>query len=78
MNSSLYFNKLLYLFSMYSKNIIIGSGPAGVSAASEILENNKDVLILDVGSEIEEEKKNIIDNFLENKNIKEFKEKIIE
>ena len=36
---------------MHSKNIIIGSGPAGVSAASEILKNNKDLLILDVGSE---------------------------
>ena len=39
---------------MYSKNIIIGSGPAGVSAASEFLQNNKDLLILDVGSEIED------------------------
>ena len=45
---------------MHSKNIIIGSGPAGVSAASEILKNNKDLLILDVGSEIEEEKKMLL------------------
>jgi len=29
------------------KNIIIGSGPAGVSAAAEILESGKEVAILD-------------------------------
>ena len=62
---------------MHSKNIIIGSGPAGVSAASEILKNNKDLLILDVGSEIEEEKKGIVDNYLANNDIKKFKEEII-
>ncbi len=62
---------------MHSKNIIIGSGPAGVSAASEILKNNKDLLILDVGSEIEEEKKSIVDNYLANNDIKKFKDEII-
>ena len=43
---------------MHYKNIIIGSGPAGISAASEILQNEKEVTILDVGNEIEDEKKN--------------------
>ena len=62
---------------MYSKNIIIGSGPAGVSAASEFLQNNKDLLILDVGSEIEDEKKSIVSDYLKSKNIKKFKEEVL-
>ena len=30
---------------MYFKNIIIGSGPAGMSAASEILQNGKNLQV---------------------------------
>jgi len=61
---------------MYFKNLIIGSGPTGVVAASEILKKNKDVLILDVGFALEEENLNIKNNFLRDKNIKAFKDKI--
>ena len=58
---------------MYYKNIIIGSGPAGISAASEILQNGKEVAILDVGSEIEDDKKKIVKNYLETRNTSNFK-----
>ena len=58
---------------MYFKNIIIGSGPAGVSAASEILENGKNVTILDVGKEIEDEKKDVVKDYLITRNTKKFK-----
>ena len=52
---------------MYYKNIIIGSGPAGISAASEILQNGKEVAILDVGSEIEDDKKKNCQKLFRNK-----------
>jgi choline dehydrogenase-like flavoprotein len=61
---------------MYFKNLIIGSGPTGVVAASEILKKNKDVLILDVGLGLEEENLKIKNNFLRDKNIKAFKDEI--
>ncbi len=61
---------------MHYKNIIIGSGPAGISAASEILQNGKEVAILDVGNEIEDEKKDFVKSYLETKNIRNFKEEV--
>jgi ferredoxin len=61
---------------VYYKNIIIGSGPAGISAASEILQNGKEVVILDVGNEIEDEKKNFAKSYLKTKNIRNFKEEV--
>lgn len=61
---------------MYYKNIIIGSGPAGISAASEILQNGKKVAILDVGNEIEGEKKDLVKSYLESKDIGNFKEEV--
>ena len=48
---------MLYILLMFCKNIIIGSGPASVSAATEILQNNGKLMILDIGNEIEDEKK---------------------
>lgn len=61
---------------MHFKNIIIGSGPAGASAASEILENGKELTILDIGNEIEEKQKNIVKDFLSTKNVNKFKKEI--
>jgi len=61
---------------MYFKNLIIGSGPTGVVAAAEILKNNKEVTILDVGFTLEEQNSNIKNNFLRDKNIKVFKNQI--
>ena len=61
---------------MHYKNIIIGSGPAGISAASEILQNGKKVTILDVGNEIEDEKKDFVKSYLGTKNISNFKEEV--
>ncbi len=61
---------------MFIKNIIIGSGPASVTAASEILKNNKKLMILDVGNEIEQDKQKIVDEYLRTKNINKFKEEI--
>ena len=57
---------------MYFKNLIIGSGPTGVVAASEILKKNKEVSILDVGFTLEEENLSIKNNFLKNKNTEIF------
>ena len=62
--------------TMHFKNIIIGSGPAGISAASEILQNGKSVAILDVGNEIEEDKKNFVRDYLETQNISKFKQEV--
>jgi choline dehydrogenase-like flavoprotein len=61
---------------MYFKNLIIGSGPTGVVAASEILKKNIEVSILDVGLTLETENLNIKNNFLRDKNIKVFKNQI--
>ena len=61
---------------MHFKNIIVGSGPASVSAASELLINNKKVLILDVGNEIEDEKAEIAREYIENPDIAKFKNKV--
>ena len=61
---------------MHFKNIIVGSGPASVSAASELLINNKKVLILDVGNEIEDEKVEIVKEYIENPDIAKFKNKV--
>jgi len=61
---------------VHYKNIIIGSGPAGISAASEILQNGKKVTILDVGNEIEDEKKDFVKSYLGTKNISNFKEEV--
>ena len=61
---------------MYFKNLIIGSGPTGAVAAAEILKNNKEVTILDVGFTLEEKNSNIKNNFLRDKNIKVFKNQI--
>lgn len=63
---------------MHFKNIIIGSGPAGISAASEILENGKELTILDIGNEIEEEKKGVVKDYLSTKNINKFKKEVEE
>ena len=38
-------------------NIVVGSGPSGVSCAKGLLDNKKKVLMLDVGLEIEKKKK---------------------
>ena len=61
---------------MFYKNIIIGSGPASVTAAAEILENNRKLTILDIGNEIETEKKKIVNEYLETKNINKLKKQI--
>ena len=52
------YSLLLYILLMFCKNIIIGSGLRSVSAATEILQNNGKLMILDIGNEIEDEKKN--------------------
>ena len=60
---------------MHFKNIIVGSGPVSVSAASELLINNKKVLT-DVGNEIEDEKVEIVKEYIENPDIAKFKNKV--
>lgn len=61
---------------MFCKNIIIGSGPASVSAATEILQNNRKLIILDIGNEIEDEKKKIKKEFLQTEDVNKFKEQV--
>jgi choline dehydrogenase-like flavoprotein len=61
---------------MYFKNLIIGSGPTGVVAASEIIKKNKEASILDVGFTLEEENLSIKNIFLKNRNIEAFKNQI--
>ena len=72
----IFFVVLLAIYIIYNENIIVGSGPASVSAASELLINNKKVLILDVGNEIEDEKAEIVKEYIENPDIAKFKNKV--
>ena len=44
-------------------NLVIGSGPAAISAAHALLDNRQEVTIIDTGIDLESEKKRLVESF---------------
>ena len=57
---------------MVFENLIIGSGPTGLTVASQLLKKGKTVHLIDIGNKIEDSNKNLGNDFLNNKNIYKF------
>ncbi len=57
---------------MIIENLIIGSGPTGLTVANELLNKGKTVHLIDIGNVIEESNKNLGYEFLKDKNFYKF------